>query len=648
MSTFPITVEIGLGQAPTTASPTWTDVSAYVLTDAINIVRGTTSGERLEPQPGEATFTLLNTDRRFDPANASGPYYGDLTPRCPVRISITATGSKTLFRGFIDGGWNQSWNGERRLVEVHALDGLGWMAGITAPDSAWDQFVLASDAVQWFRNTGPEVVEQFTGDRLGATYLGPRDDVESCIAGRDTTVKRGAEYRGTMDTTGESAIVWFRISPDEGEVIDEDAQYYVWLYWVDEVGDAGIRSGTSIMNYGLASGWRSISVYRKQHSDATRSNTQTAACGDYDGTYGTIAQQSLQNGEATMIGVEALAVDATSQCANIYLNGTARYALAATSPGVHVGTSQTMIFGHVGMPWLAVEEVVILPEATTTDMSEAYRVGRYGWEDETIGDRISRLVTLSDWPLVGDIDLTTGLCGDLYQGGGRPVLDHLRDMAAADLGHLHTLRTGEVVFDCRDNWWTERTASITAIDDPAYWNASAGWLPVSRDMSPILYDDRRLTNVASVAREGGTPQVARDAASITAYGEKSTSTTVDVYSDAEARRLADWTVLVGAEPRARIEQLVFKPRRLAGMDAKIAAAELGDYVATVVDGGNIGAYVVGITHDFSGSDWTATLHVDSSFALNQGSWGAWGTSNADSTGSNGKWAADAAAAIWAP
>lgn len=173
MSTFPITVEIGLGQAPTTASPTWTDVSAYVLTDDISIVRGTTSGERLEPQPGEATFTLLNTDRRFDPANTTGPYYGDLTPRCPVRISITATGSKVLFRGFIDGGWNQSWDGERRLVEVHALDGLGWMAGITAPDSAWDQFVMASDAVQWFRNTGPEVVEQFTGTRLGATSSVP-------------------------------------------------------------------------------------------------------------------------------------------------------------------------------------------------------------------------------------------------------------------------------------------------------------------------------------------------------------------------------------------------------------------------------------------------------------------------------------------
>ncbi len=689
MSTFPITVEIGLGQAPTTASPTWTDVSAYVLTDAISIVRGVTSGERLEPQPGEATFTLLNTDRRFDPANASGPYYGDLTPRCPVRISITATGSKVLFRGFIDGGWNQSWNGDVRLVEVHALDGLGWCAQVTATDTAWEWTVndiLGADLVAWYRPRGgtDPSVEQVSGKTLQPATA-PEGTYEPCIAGADYQLAQGVHYYADdADPLGTeiadyTVISWYRwgdgdplgaavYGPFEqfaytaGMVIRYRAfrpwgvyethgvglqrRGQVWLslhyedgshreqwwgqHWVDTGAWNGLWAEQSYFDT-WSSGWWTTSRGIELNSRDT-SHCRISTGDPWD---------ALDDVDGPTAANYAGAVNKDYQVYD-HLSGTVV---------IDTDTDYRVILGEpraAETTW-AVDDVVLAGRNVTRgEATTLYEAGQFGWSDDTIGGRIDRLTTMSTWPLVGTIETETGRVSGVYAGGGRTVLDHMRDMAAADLGHLHTLRTGEIAYDCRDSWWPEQTATILAIDDPSWWSPASGWLPVSREMSPVLHDDRRLTNVATVTRDGGTPQTARNDASVTAYGEKSTSSTVGVATDAEARRLAEWMVYVGAEPRARIEQLVFKPRRLAGMDAVLAAAELGDYVATAIDDSNIGAYVVGITHTFSGSEWTATLHVDSSFALNQGDWGAWGTSNADSTGSNGKWGADAAAAIWAP
>jgi len=76
--------ELALGYNPGDASPSWTDVSAYLR--SFHITRGR-QYELNQMQAGTCDITLKNLDRRFDPTYASSPYYPYLRPMVPVRMS---------------------------------------------------------------------------------------------------------------------------------------------------------------------------------------------------------------------------------------------------------------------------------------------------------------------------------------------------------------------------------------------------------------------------------------------------------------------------------------------------------------------------------------------------------------------------------
>lgn len=99
MSLPTLTVRIAFASTPY-ATPTWTDVTAYV--EAFSCKRGR-SFELDRTQPGTARVRLRNADRRFDPTHSTGPYAPNVLPR--KRLNIRATWSATtydLFTGFVD------------------------------------------------------------------------------------------------------------------------------------------------------------------------------------------------------------------------------------------------------------------------------------------------------------------------------------------------------------------------------------------------------------------------------------------------------------------------------------------------------------------------------------------------------------------
>jgi hypothetical protein len=84
---YTVTLEVGLASAPSTAigSTSWTDISAYLRSWRTNRGR---SSESDTFQPGTLSVTLNNRDRRFDPNNAAGPYFGNLLPMKRIRLKI--------------------------------------------------------------------------------------------------------------------------------------------------------------------------------------------------------------------------------------------------------------------------------------------------------------------------------------------------------------------------------------------------------------------------------------------------------------------------------------------------------------------------------------------------------------------------------
>jgi hypothetical protein len=143
---YPVAVvEVAFTDGPYVVSPTWTDVTAYVRN--MDISRGIPDDWTLQAD-GSATVVLSNRDRRFDPFNTSGPYYGNLLPRRQIRIRATHGGTTyDVFRGFI-AGWPPEWTdaGQDSTVTLQCFDALQLLGSASLP-SDW--------AMSWIRAQSP-------------------------------------------------------------------------------------------------------------------------------------------------------------------------------------------------------------------------------------------------------------------------------------------------------------------------------------------------------------------------------------------------------------------------------------------------------------------------------------------------------------
>ena len=103
------------------ASTEWTDVSTYVR--GFTVKRGRTH-ELAEIEAGTATVTFNNRSRAFEPEFASSPFYPNVLPLRPIRISATwGTTTYRLYQGFIE-EWPQDWTIRDANTTVTCSDGF--------------------------------------------------------------------------------------------------------------------------------------------------------------------------------------------------------------------------------------------------------------------------------------------------------------------------------------------------------------------------------------------------------------------------------------------------------------------------------------------------------------------------------------------
>ena len=147
-------VSIAFSDGPYVASPTWTDVSSYVRSATTDRGRSDDWG----PFQGSAQVVLDNRDRRFDPYNASGPYYGNLLPRRQIKIEATYSGTTyAVFRGFIS-GWPDTWTdaGKDSTVTLSCFDALQLLGTAQGPaDWAYDYIKNTLNPAHYYQFTEP-------------------------------------------------------------------------------------------------------------------------------------------------------------------------------------------------------------------------------------------------------------------------------------------------------------------------------------------------------------------------------------------------------------------------------------------------------------------------------------------------------------
>lgn len=155
--------ERGLFNTGTFADVGYTDVSSYVLNRAVSVSRG--KSRSLDAfRPGTCSFSLDNSDDRFNPNNLSGPYVSggatQVLPMAPVRITLTdGSGNdvsvygdvyrNTIFTGYVD-SWTVAFDlAGNSVVEVHASDAFKVLASYVIPEA------------------GAEGASESTGARIG-------------------------------------------------------------------------------------------------------------------------------------------------------------------------------------------------------------------------------------------------------------------------------------------------------------------------------------------------------------------------------------------------------------------------------------------------------------------------------------------------
>lgn len=657
-----VSVEFGFGSPPGAASPTWTDVSAFVDLQAAPL---RISPGRTNDSPGLAprscAFTLDNRDGRFDPRNTSGPYYGDLVPRVPVRVRVAYSGTtRTLFRGFVDGGWPQNLIRRERYVEVSCLDFAGYAAQVDAPATAWDVAVeTAVDNVRpdvWLRLTADgEYVDRYSGRR--ARLSGAVSEVEPLIAGDDKAYSPEYREASAVDVDVSLAPFVTFAAPAAGTpVVSPAALIGFWARLPTAIGDTGrvdlldLRDSSGNLLLQIAAATHPTATDKRSLEILIRSNPWTTG-NNGTTTIATFPESvpDLTNGARFFVLVRLTQVAFGSLGPwNPWLtvNGTG-YLETTTSSSGGSALGQPARFS-IGSDYQQrdrttgpIDELVIWRDPNYNDNNNPslliggvpgtvavtlWTAGSVGRRGDTLDARLSWLVDAIGWDHVGTVDPSGIVIPDPYTGK-TDTLSALRAIEDTEQGRVWIDNGGAVRFSSRSWAWTDTVSTtVQARFTDVGAAIDGGDLDYLPEQSVIVDDDRRLVNVAEVTRTGGRTQVVEDTASVAAYGRRSASLSdLMLPTDAQARSIAEWFIYNNAEPRPRVDRIAFAAGLRHSVTFPVASRiEPGWRVDVTHAGTTYPAHVVDVGHEIGFDDWRVDLILDGSRAGR--TWFRWGTS----------------------
>lgn len=206
---------------------------------------------------GQATITLNNHDRAFDPLYTASPYAGNIIPRREIRVT---SGGKIVFSGWID-DWNLTYlpNGDS-VVEAIAYDagsilsGQTLAAGTPTPELTGARVAQVLDDVNW----SPELREIDTG--LANLSDFPIDDNTNVMAYLQQ-VANSEPGLVFVDKDGKVAFKDRSTTPTSDTLID--------------LGGTGIPFANLEVVYGSEKLYNQITVSRSGGGTATASNLQS-------------------------------------------------------------------------------------------------------------------------------------------------------------------------------------------------------------------------------------------------------------------------------------------------------------------------------------------------------------------------------------
>ena len=505
-------IEIAFDDGPYVVSPTWTDVTSYVR--EFSTSRGTPDDWTLQAD-GSASVTLSNRDRRFDPFNTTGPYYGKLLPRRQIRIRATSGGvTYDVFRGFI-AGWPPEWTdaGYDSTVTLSCFDALQLLGSSSLPDD-WSSNYISSLSPQHFWKFDDPIIGGGTaatisdyGSRPGTfttstdtyqtSHLAP--EIQSTCAGSPTNLTSSANLplpSAWGATTDISVSMWTR------------------------------NNQVTVVGSLLSLATNGLFIEMAQETSGGNAGKYRVTVKTLTVGYRWYTTKAYSTTEPNHV---AFTYNSTTGTGVIYVNGVADTdtRIAQTALASAFQTEQIQIF------WGEFQQIATFGSVlTANNISTIYQYGLAQYA-ETTSARLQRIIANTPFP-TGLLDYPADPASGVLDisGGAVTASFELSKVSDSEYAPLFVSKNGVLTLYQQNQI---RTSYNSRVSQATY---GTGGIPIGLNIQ-LQYDGDSMRNVANVEMSGGGVVIDTNSSSVTTYGEAEQYVSTQVSSRDDAQQIAD-------------------------------------------------------------------------------------------------------------
>jgi len=585
-----VTIEMAFGDAPLETSPTWTDVTTYVR--AINVNRGRSS-EFSTYGPGTCTLTIDNRDRRFDPEHTTGPFYGDLLPMVPIRVTTSYGGTDyTLFYGFVQ-GWPTAYNQSNSdaVSTITAIDGTRLLANAVLTEYAMLKEMASSAPYRYWPLQSTRVID---GRVVGSEYLNRGDLVGD--VGRKVEPTIELEFPA-------GAGVYVGGQPGDYEPTDSPSIVAGSFWFNGNVRDAGNNQSTMIFAESgqvyilIDVDWNdSLQVWR-----IARLAYESTYESLYGSDFATVTNLTTLNGPNNLVWT------LEGNDLVIYLNAVEvrRLTLSTSGSVTPASGGLEIAFGLSNRPNVFSHVAIYTTRLASATITAIYN-SALAYGDELSSARLARALDEIGWPSAWR-DIETGVQNvGVYYPKSSTANDYVQQVENAEQGELFVSRDGEVVLKSRTTADAVNVVALFDDDDTDY------------PFSNVQVDANTVDAIRnSVAVRYATDTVTvEDSGSVAAYGRAQQSLNAQLIDDpAAASAIGEARLAQTKDPRTRVRRLDVNVRADTSMVPTVAQLELADDVTVSFTPTGVGdelwraVRVQGVSHTITLERWDTQLYL---------------------------------------
>lgn len=501
---YPVAVvEVAFTDGPYVVSPTWTDVTSYVR--GMEISRGVPDDWTLQGD-GSATVVLSNRDRRFDPFNTTGPYYGNLLPRRQIRIRATSGGTTyDVFRGFI-AGWPPEWTdaGQDSTVTLQCFDALQLLGSSSLPADWSRDYILSLSPRHYYPCDEP--LTSFTAGTLKDYGTYPLNITTTTNASTSAELAPGLPSHsvqavgvGGLGTTG---LVASGLSPNE----------ITMSLW--GVFDAANAAACSFTNAAMGIGYDpGTGKYVVEVSDVGAGTIRIIT-----------TVQTYDNSTARLI---TSTFNATTKAQELYIDGVL-VSVATTTAGAILFGSESVTLDNGQFQQVC----VFTSRLTQAQIRNIYNYSIANFP-ETTSARFNRIIAETPFsasltsvpasPASSVLDITND---------APTAVSELGKVAVSEYASLFVNKAGTVTLYSQNQI---RTQTKSVVSQATY---GAGGVSIGTEVQ-LQYDGDSMRNVSNVEMSGGGVYIQTNSSSVTTYGEAEQFVSTQVATLADAVDIAN-------------------------------------------------------------------------------------------------------------